>query len=633
VKPYRKILLKEEILFFSRRHHFFFVRNLQFTMAAPIVVQEAIKEAVFVQYIQRNAPAAGAVFGSLSELTTSLKHQREKAIADRSEGDNRQNFMEMYAQVKLIAPGLAGAAFAKSAIIVEYLLKEVPESINAILNIGGNVLENIRSRSPDAVSVAEVLGDKIASFVATQGPVIIEGLETAGTSAISYFQQHAPNELQDAAAHAGITAEELSAIIAKEMPVAVGALGQVGNEALGGLPTFALMIKSKVGAISQNLPGATKLVGDHIASAAGAISSVVTVDTVAQVTSIALGVLGTAAAAFPFLLPLQIAMKDIGNAVQRATYNRETADILGKRCADCTVLAVEMAPKLEKITKNADEREESLKPLIEALDECTDFLNKFTKKGFISVMITWKNDDRSLMNLDKKVTNAIQNLSLRINGYQIDQQFEDSDKLDKIFKLMEKIPVEGLSQPTTIDPKILAEVARQAGCATATEISSELQEVGFELEKIQSAVAEIAGKLDKIDHKLDDMTNLLSQTLESQRKQDAELKNMVMQSQAEIRRENQKTLQIMMQMKSGGAAITKVFSTNQQAKQLARRATEIGASPGVGLIIIHSHGVGLNTLVNVNGAHGINGRMGTGKVNGSNGGNGSANHIDGQDGK
>ena len=234
--------------------------------------------------------------------------------------------------------------------------------------------------------------------------------------------------------------------------------------------------------------------------------------------------------------------------------------------------------------------------------------------------------------MDKKVTNAIQNLSIRINGYQIDQQFEDSVKLDKIFKLMEKIPAEGLSQPTTIDPKILAEVARQAGCATATEITSELQEVGFELEKIQSAVAEIAGKLDKIDHKIDDMTNLLSQSLESQRKQDAELKNIVMQSQAEIRRENQKTLQIMMQMKSGEAGITKVFSTNQQAKQLARRATEIGSTAGVEFIIIHSHGVGLKTLVNVNGAHGKNGRMGSGNMHGRKGEKGTTHSIDGQDG-
>jgi hypothetical protein len=508
-------------------------------------------------------------------------------------------------------------------------MKEVPESINAILTIRGNVLENLRSRSPDAISSAEILGDKMASFVATQGPAFIAELEAAGVHALGFFQLYAPNELQDAARHAGIANEELKSIIAKEMPVTVD---QVGNEAVGGLSAFALKVKSGVGSIAQNLPGAAHRVGEQLSSVAGVVSSVVTVDTVAQVTSIAFGVIGTASAAFPFLLPLQIALKDIGNAVQRATYNRETADILGKRCADCTLLAVEMAPKLEKIIKNEGEKEESLKPLIAALDECTAFLNKFTKRGFISVMITWKNDDRSLMNLDKKVSSAIQTLSIRVNGFQIDQQVEDSERLNKIFKLLENIPAQGLSQPTTIDPKILAEVARQAGCTTAAEITSELENVGFELEKIQSAVAEIASKLDNMDHKLDDMTNLLSQSLESQKKQGADLMSMVMQSQAEIRRENQKTLQVMMQMKSGEAAITKVFSTNHQAKQLARRATEIGSTPGVGLIIVHPNGVGKHTLVDVNGSQGVNGRSGKGNMHGRNGENGTSHTIDGQDG-
>jgi predicted RNase H-like nuclease (RuvC/YqgF family) len=247
-------------------------------------------------------------------------------------------------------------------------------------------------------------------------------------------------------------------------------------------------------------------------------------------------------------------------------------------------------------------------------------------------MITWKNDDRSLMNLDKKVTNAIQTLSIRVNGFQIDQQVEDSEKLDKIFKLLDNIPAQGLSQPTTIDPKILAEVARQAGCTTATEITSELENVGFELEKIQNAVAEIASKLDNMDHKLDDMTNLLSQSLENQKKQGADLMSMVMHSQAEIRRENQKTLQVMMQMKSGEATIKKVFSTNHQTKQLARRAAEIGSTPGVGLIIVHPNGVGMHSLVNINGEQGVNGRSGNGNMHGRNGENGTYNAIDGQDG-
>ena len=50
--------------------------------------------------------------------------------------------------------------------------------------------------------------------------------------------------------------------------------------------------------------------------------------------------LGTAAAVCPFLLPVQIALKDIGSAMKGALYNREVARALYSRCAEsATVVA------------------------------------------------------------------------------------------------------------------------------------------------------------------------------------------------------------------------------------------------------------------------------------------------------
>lgn len=603
--------------------------------AAEAVVDIAIKEAVFIQYIQKNAPGVGRSFAFVAEVTKGFKDKQTSALADRSSGKDSENFMEMYSQFKKIAPGVAGAGFAKASIVAEYLAKEVPGIAQQVINMGGNVMDNIGNYAPAVLAAAESIGSSMAAFVVSQGPAVADALETAGGSALAFYQKNAPAELQDAAKQAGVGAVQLAGIIGKEMPGILGAVEGVSGQA-------ASAVAQGASVVMQNFPGGARMVAEQLgnvasalpgvaATAMDAVSSVVTADVIVNVTTAALGVLGTAAAAFPFLLPLQIAMKDIGNAVQHATYNREAANILGGRCADCSLLVVEMAPKLDKAIGNKQEQEATMKPLASAIAECTEFLGKFTKKGFISVMISWKKDDRSLSVLDKKVTNAIQNLSVRINGHQLDQQLEDSEKLDKMFRMLDNFSPAVLAQPQQIDPKVFAEIARQAGCQTADQISSELEGVGYKLDEIKDAVAEVMTKIDAMDKKLDNIANQISQSMEEQRHQNEDLKTIILQSQAEMRKHEQLTLDKMRDLVSG-KSITRKFSTTQQTKQLARRAEEVAAA-GADMIVIHSHGVGFKTMNPVNGTDGLHGRSGLGNIHGANGSYGSGRNIDGQDGE
>lgn len=607
-------------------------------------VQEAIRQSIFISHVEKNAPGTGETFGFLSDLTNGLKEQQQKAIANRNSGNDNENFMDMYAQVKDVAPELAAAGFAKASIGAEYLMKEAPAAINSILKVGGNVIDNIRGCAPEAVTAAEIIGNKMAAFVLTQEPALISAMESAGSNAFSFFKQYAPNDLQQAAKLAGIESAQLASIIAKELPSAIGTAQQIGGDVASSLPAVALQIKSVIGTVIQNAPGGLKVAAEQISSVAGAVpgalssaagvvSSALTSENVSAATNIALSVIGTAAAAFPFLLPLQIALKDIGHAVQHATYNRETAKILEKNCADCTKLVAEMAEKLDKLTNSEQERIATLEPLVLAIKDCTEFITQFTKKGFISVMISWKNDDRAISNLEKKVSNALQNLSIRVNGHQIDRQVEDSEKLDKMMNLLDKIPFEKLNAPTTIDPEILASVAREAGCRTAEHISYELQGLGFELKQIEKAVEQVTKQIDNIDRKLDTLSSTILHSMEDQSAKTDALKSLILQSQADMRKAQQQSLQEMMQkLQTGQTEITKIFSNKIETENLARRAVEIATS-GVGLIIVHSHGVGELTRVNINGRNGKNGDSPPPGSNGSHGRNGTQYALDGQDGQ
>eukprot|EP00601_Ochromonadales_sp_CCMP2298_P003049 CAMPEP_0173188628 /NCGR_PEP_ID=MMETSP1141-20130122/11352_1 /TAXON_ID=483371 /ORGANISM="non described non described, Strain CCMP2298" /LENGTH=409 /DNA_ID=CAMNT_0014112561 /DNA_START=40 /DNA_END=1265 /DNA_ORIENTATION=- len=323
-------------------------------------------------------------------------------------------------------------------------------------------------------------------------------------------------------------------------------LGSVGKQmgAVGaGVKTAAAAVAG-----SGALDTAVKIAG----SAGSAIgSAVAAIDTkiLLQAGNIAMTVVGTSASVFPFLLPLQIALRDLGAAMQAAQFNKASSKILSDRCLECGKLAAEMGPKIAKVTSDTAEQARYLEELTKAINECTEFLAKFTKKGFLMKMVGWKNDDFSIQSLDNRVSAALQNLSVRLDGAQMDLQMADSKILNEMFLLMTKAGPPGASS-NQLDPAILAEVAQKAGM-DKSQMTGEMQELGLHLDAIEKGVNTALAKLEHIDEKLDE------EFLAAQERDEA-LKQIVLQGQAEAAKRDKLALDHIMSL--GGAGIKWVFS-------------------------------------------------------------------------
>ena len=139
--------------------------------------------------------------------------------------------------------------------------------------------------------------------------------------------------------------------------------------------------------------------------------------------------LGTAAAVCPFLLPVQIALRDIGSAMKGALYNREVAKALYTRCAESATVVAKMQERIMQM--NTDEvlfnsslslclmyvltsynlhiahikdKTQIVVPIQRAIEECSAFIKIYTTKGFLRNMWNQSGDQRNLTVLDKKVT-------------------------------------------------------------------------------------------------------------------------------------------------------------------------------------------------------------------------------------
>lgn len=429
-------------------------------------------------------------------------------------------------------------------------------------------------------------------------PEVSSGAAAAGSGA-----SFAAGEGLDGAKVAGEAASKgISSLISAGLPD----LSTIGKVATQGASIVAAHLP---GAIST----ATNALGTAANAVGGALGSI-DASVVGDAASVALNVIGLGAAAFPFLLPLQIAIRDIGAAVQQASYNKESAKMLGDRCADCSKLIVEMAPKITKVTQSEKEQKEMMLPFLEAVDECTKFLKEFSKKGFLSHMFRNKAENRSLSLLDKKVTDSLQNLSMRVSGSQMDIQLANKEKLDELFNLL-NTAAGNATVPNQMDPEKVAEIVKKAGCQSKEEITSELSSVGFKLEEINKAVNAILSKIDKMADNLTAIDDSIKRHAQEQKERDEELRNILIQNQAaEIKRAQELTLAAMRVLAGKGAggasaASTEIYSTPNQVDYLAKRAAEIRPKCGK-LFHIHPAGVGSDCADSRDGRPGENGPHG-----------------------
>jgi len=372
-------------------------------------------------------------------------------------------------------------------------------------------------------------------------------------------------------------------------------------------------------------------VGGALGTAGAAIVDALDADTMAKVGHVAMQVIGTSAAVFPFLLPLQIALRDLAAVMQQANYNKASAQLLADRCTDCGRLAAEMAPKITECTKDEHEQIRMLEGLTAAVKESREFLEKFTKKGFLMKMASATKDNRTLTILDTKVSSSLQTLSIRINGAQMDLAVADSKKLDEMFVMMSRAMGGANNDPNKMDPNMLAEIARKAGAESKEEISSEMASMGLKLDQIDKAVNAVLAKVDVIDKKLDKVDSKLDKRFAESAERDEEMRQLMLQNAAEAARRDRIALDLM--MKLGGKDIDKKYSSLEETERMGKRAMgTLDLYAGCHVKLIHSHGMGPDSVEKIDGEHGQAGAFGPHPHRARDGQNGRSAGQEGMDG-
>lgn len=262
-------------------------------------------------------------------------------------------------------------------------------------------------------------------------------------------------------------------------------------------------------------------------------------------------------------------------------------------------------------------------------------------------MFGWKKEGRTLSRLDKRITDTMQNLSMRVDGKMMELQIANSNKLDGL-QIMLNGAIGDANDITAVPPEKVADILQKAGCKSSSEVSAEMQSVGFKVEDIAKGINFIANKLEKMDAKLDNLDSKmdslnenLTAKLDKMMDMAAEKNDALEQANAKMleamRDLNEKLVQIplaMMRQKEqgrGGVQHTEVYSTPNQVEYLSKRCSDI-KSKCPHLFLIHPQGVGKKTYKDINGVPGMNGPDGQSHPRGRDGHPGLQPGADGEDG-
>ena len=153
--------------------------------------------------------------------------------------------------------------------------------------------------------------------------------------------------------------------------------------------------------------------------------------------------------------------------------------------------------------------------IIEAINDSQRFIEHFCKKGFMSRMWNSSSDQETLRNLDKKLSDCIQNLALRVGGEQLTLAQTADEKLDKLTRMMATMANarEGATMDhSKLDPRELAEIAQKAGCTNVEDITEELTSIGLKLERIEEGITSLKDTVMEFSSKLDLNTCILAKT-------------------------------------------------------------------------------------------------------------------------
>lgn len=524
-----------------------------------------LRKEVFLVNLHKNFPAVAGTAVVTAAIANSSSTQGE--------------FADIFDVVKSQSEVAAASAKAGADIAVDFLKENAPEALNNI-DVGTvpSVLTSIQGAVPSLVGEAIAKGDHISNLVIEKGPGIASDLGEYAVDAANTFRSIMPDIMRVA----GDAAKLIGDVMAPAGAVIAHVAGQVAN---------AISSDVAIASLTASLEG-----------------------------------IGMVALTFPFLLPITQALKGLAQAIKFAMFNKEKALILADRCKETADCIKSLVPKLQKLLEEA---ESLLKPVEKAINECTDFVEKFTKRGFLLKLMQYSKDDFKLSVLDKKVTDALQNLSLRVSGEQYDLQVKTAEKLDDLFLMMKEKTGNNLD-PSSISPTAMLEIAKKSGCVTSEEMTFELQGLGYKLDEIKSSIESVEKTVNAIDSKIDEVqVHLLTQKeaaeqhkkelMDALRKQEEDRnahheKASEMQAEMLRKQAEAQTLQMQTMMKLerlAGKAVPVVYSDANQSELVSNKAAAVVPDlRAANVVVIHPRGIG-SPIEKREGENGTNGTHGT----------------------
>jgi hypothetical protein len=241
------------------------------------------------------------------------------------------------------------------------------------------------------------------------------------------------------------------------------------------------------------------------------------------------------AGAIPGLSVLGFALKGLADAYKTAKYNKEIAKVMQTKADQVRTSIEGMGENLIKASKGPEKQaevEKILKPLTDEIKNCTDLCQKMCQEGFMKAMFNASSNKNLLDGLMKNIDSYMSNLSMFAQNRQLNLQLEMDDKLNQIQQMMEKMAnsAQGKSDPADMDPKVLAEIAKEAGLEAGKAMQKELgnmsERMMGKMDEIAAAVNAVGAKLDKMDQKMDVQHDSVMKALsDSSGKMDSHFKN------------------------------------------------------------------------------------------------------------
>eukprot|EP00615_Pteridomonas_danica_P004644 CAMPEP_0114343860 /NCGR_PEP_ID=MMETSP0101-20121206/10952_1 /TAXON_ID=38822 ORGANISM="Pteridomonas danica, Strain PT" /NCGR_SAMPLE_ID=MMETSP0101 /ASSEMBLY_ACC=CAM_ASM_000211 /LENGTH=476 /DNA_ID=CAMNT_0001478851 /DNA_START=1344 /DNA_END=2774 /DNA_ORIENTATION=- len=204
----------------------------------------------------------------------------------------------------------------------------------------------------------------------------------------------------------------------------------------------------------------------------------------------------------PFISVLSPIMSGIVDAARDAKYNQLAAKLLSDRVIEIASILYDLL----KTIPNPNECESSLQVELQRLQplliKCRGFMNKYSKRSYLSKMFCGYSDGENLKILDKGLSDVVQSITMSLGVMNVSMMQGQYQKLDQLADLVRSTGSSTQSgEPMSEDSDMVKTIAKCVGVETKEVVS-----------EIQSSLDAIMKSQETMNNKLDRALNLLDAT-------------------------------------------------------------------------------------------------------------------------